>query len=215
MFKFSQLINENVEFEEIEDCLIFIYDNFGEPRVLKSNIDGGMAYNLIWNLNFNLSEYNGVEVLDKTSKLFTSLSELKSTQKRLNQFEIDFKISHKLLYVRFIPKKQSKEAGNYKFIIGQEGREIKLKTSEIIRFYRDNGVKIKNINYEYNESSENCGISISTESNIIANKEFEELFKKELNNSDIDRQIELYYSSNCVNIDPFEEKTYIMLDFDF
>lgn len=215
MFKFTQLIKENVEFEDIEDALLPIYDTYGEPRVVKSNIDGGMAYSLRWDLGFSLSEYNGVEVLDRTAKLFTSLSELKSTQKRLTEFDIDFKVGTTMLFVRFIPKKQSKEAGNYKFIIGQNGREIQLKLSEIVRFYRDKGVKIKNIEYNDNEISENCGISISTESNVEVNREFVDLFNTEFENADIDREIWASHSSTGVSIDPYEEKTYVVLDANF
>lgn len=215
MFKFTQLIKENLEFEDIEDALLPIYDTYGEPRVVKSNIDGGMAYSLRWDLGFSLSEYNGVEVLDKTAKLFTSLSELKSTQKRLTQFDIDFKVGTTMLFVRFIPKTQSKEAGNYKFILGQNGREIQLKLSEIVRFYRDKGVKIKNIEYNDNEISENCGISISTESNVEVNREFGDLFNTEFENADIDREIGVSHSSTGVSIDPYEEKTYVVLDANF
>ena len=219
MFKFTQLVKENVEFEDIEDALLPIYDMYGEPRVVKSNIDGGMAYSLRWDLGFSLSEYNGVEVLDKTAKLFTSLSELKSTQKRLTEFDIDFKVGTSMLFVRFIPKKQSKEAGNYKFIIGQNGREIQLKLSEIVRFYRDKGVKMKNVEYEDNEMSENCSITISTESSGGVNSEFEEVFTsqyREMVKQDrIDREIGVSSGTNYITIEPYEEKTYIVLDADF
>jgi len=215
MFKFTNLIKENVEFEDIEDSLLSIYDTYGEPRVVKSNIDGGLAYSLRWNLEFGLSEYNGVEVLDKAAKLFTSLSELKSTQKRLSQFDIDFKVGGTMLFVRFIPKKQSKEAGNYKFILGQNGKEIQLKLSEIIRFYRDKGVKIKNIEYVDDEAYEKCSIIISTEPNGIANQEFSEILMAQYNEIDIDREIGVTYENSLVNIEPYELKTYIVLDADF
>lgn len=219
MFKFTQLIKENVEFEDIEDALLPIYDTYGEPRVVKSNIDGGMAYSLRWDLGFSLSEYNGVEVLDKTAKLFTSLSELKSTQKRLTEFDIDFKVGTTMLFVRFIPKKQSKEANNYKFIIGQNGREIQLKLSEIVRFYRDKGIKIKNIQYDDNEISENCGITISTEPSGGVNSEFEEVFTSQyremVNQDQIYREIGVSSGNNYISIEPYEEKTYIVLDADF
>lgn len=215
MFKFTNLIKENVEFEDIEDALLPIYDTYGEPRVVKVNVDGGTAYSLRWDLEFGLGEYNGVEVLDKTAKLFTSLSELKSTQKRLAQFDIDFKVSGTMLFVRFIPKNQSQESGNYKFIIGQNGREIQLKLSEIIRFYRDKGVKIKNIEYTDNEVSDNCGITISTESDRVTNGEFEDIFNSQYRDMNIDREIGASSGTNLVSIEPFEEKTYVVLDANF
>lgn len=215
MFKFTQLIKENVEFEDIEDALLPIYDTYGEPRVVKSNIDGGMAYSLRWNLGFSLSEYNGVEVLDKTAKLFTSLSELKSTQKRLTEFDIDFKVGTTMLFVRFIPKKQSKEAGNYKFIIGQNWREVQLKYSEILRFFRDRGFRILNVDTEDNESYETSSVIINTNADAPTLIEFEEIFGHNLLEKSVERSVGISLNGGQIEIYPEEEKTYIVLDANF
>lgn len=215
MFKFTQLIKENVEFEDIEDALLPIYDTYGEPRVVKSNIDGGMAYSLRWDLGFSLSEYNGVEVLDKTAKLFTSLSELKSTQKRLTEFDIDFKVGTTMLFVRFIPKKQSKEANNYKFIIGQNWREVQLKYSEILRFFRDRGFRILNVDTEDNESYETSSVIINTNADAPTLIEFEEIFGHNLLEKSVERSVGISLNGGQIEIYPEEEKTYIVLDANF
>lgn len=170
MFKFSQLIKENIEFEDIEDSLLYIYDNFGEPRVLKTNLDGvkdgQMAYVLRWDIGFSINDYNGSEVLETTAKLFTALSELKSSQSRISGYDVDFKVSGSILFVRFIPHKKGESKGNYHFIIGQNWREVQLKYSEILRFFRDNGCKIKGIDNEDNEAYETSTVIISTDADV-------------------------------------------------
>lgn len=215
MFKFTKLIKENVEFEDIEDALLSIYDTYGEPKVIKSNIDGGLAYGLRWDLGFSLNEYSGVDVLDKTAKLFTSLSELKSTQKRLTQFDVDFKVSGTMLFVRFIPKKQSKEAGGYKFILGQNWREVQLKYSEILRFFRDKGLKILNVDFEDNEAYETSSVIISTNADAQTLMEFERIFGENLEEKEVDRSVEIGLNGGRIEIYPPEEKTYVVLDVNF
>lgn len=215
MFRFTQLIKENVEFEDIEDALLSIYDTYGEPRVVRSNIDGSLAYSLRWDLGFSLNEYSGVEVLDKTAKLFTSLSELKSTQKRLTQFDVDFKVSGTMLFVRFIPNKQSKEAGNYKFILGQNWREVQLKYSEIVRFFRDKGFKILNVEFEDNEAYETSTVIISTNADSQTLMEFERIFGENLEEKEVDRSVEIGLNGGRIEIYPPEEKTYVVLDVNF
>ena len=215
MFKFSSLIKENIEFEDIEDALLSIYDTYGEPRVVRSNIDGGLAHSLRWDLGFSLNEYSGVEALDKTAKLFTSLSELKSTQKRLTQFDVDFKVSGTMLFVRFIPKKQSKQAGDYKFILGQDWREVQLKYSEIVRFFRDKGFKILNVEFEDNEAYETSSVIISTNADAQTLMEFERIFGENLEEKEVDRSVEIGLNGGRIEIYPSEEKTYVVLDVNF
>jgi len=216
MNKFSQLIKESSEFEDIEDSLLYIYDTFGEPRVLKTNLDGvaggQMAYVLRWDIGFSINDYNGTEVLETTAKLFTALSEVKSSQNRISGYDVDFKVSGSILFVRFIPQKSGESKGNYHFIIGQDWREVQLRYSEILRFFRDKGFKIIGIETEDDEVYQRSTVIISTNADGPTLMEFERIFGYNLKEEDVDRSVELGLNGGRIEVYSPEEKTYIVID---
>lgn len=217
MIKFSQIINENQDFEDIEDSLLGIYDLFGEPRVVRTNVDKSktnqMAYSLRWDMGFSMQEYNGIEVLSKTAQLLSILSDIKSTQNRLRSYEINFKISGQLLFIRLVPLADETDArADYNFLIGQNGREVQFKYSEILRFFRDRNCKIKNILVDDNEYSQTSTLVIVTDADGSTKSEFRQIVMGELESKNVDRDIDVGIAGTSIEIYPQDEKTYVVID---
>lgn len=177
MNKFTKLIKESDSFEEIEDTLLDIYDILGKPRISTFDVGENPAYVLRWNLDFSISEYNGVDVLDKMSLLFNCISNIKSSQKRISGYDIEFKIGV-YFFIRLIPHSKSK-SDKYNFIERIFTRKfIDLSYTEIIKFFKDRGYSI-NVDYVHDIHFNHITISTKASQDII--NEFITMFKSDLN----------------------------------
>lgn len=215
MRKITQIIKEASEFEDMEDTLLLIYDLLGKPRISTFSVGESPAYVLKWTLDFSINEYQGSDVIDKVGKLFESIKEIRSSQRRIFRYRVEFKLAGVFLFIRLTPTSKS-SSENYHFIKGQDWREIKLSYGEIARFFRDNGFSIKNIDIEDNELDETSSVIIVTNADTSTVRRFADMFNQEFDSrKDIVRNIQAnVYGGNSVSIFPEEEKTYVVIDQD-
>ena len=139
------------------------------------------------------------------------IDEISLTMKRVRDYDVEFKIKEHL-YVRFIPHTESSES--YEFILGQKWREIRIDYSQVVKFFKDRGFRVKDvkmIDIEYKESTE---VKIITDADELARSEFVTLFNDEANRKYIETE-ELNRLVICedrgieILIYPEEEKTFI------
>ena len=75
------------------DTLLDIYDLLGDPRKEEYKVGDKTAYTLKWTLGFQVDEFNGVEELEKISKVFDIIKSIRSSQSRISGYDIEFKIT--------------------------------------------------------------------------------------------------------------------------
>ena len=210
MKKFSHILNESIDIEEIEDYFLNINDALGEPT--KKSIGGNKftIYEFTWTIDINIYQYNDVSKIEKLSIFFDSVKELKTSQLRINDYDIEFKLSGLTLSVRVTPKGKS-EAGDYKFFINQDWRETRIRYSEIIRFFKDNGYSVIDIAEDHDEYNESSSVTIYTNAIPEINARFVDLLKDEFekNSEEIDNEFSIRAADTYISINPISEKTYI------
>jgi len=203
-------MSQSVDIEEIEDYFLNINDALGEPT--KKSIDGDKftIYEFTWTIDINIYQYNDVSKIEKLLIFFDSVKELKTSQLRINEYDIEFKLSGLTLSVRVTPKGKS-ESNKYKFFINQDWRETRLKYSEIIRFFKDKGYSVVDIDEDVNEYSDSSSVTIYTNANLDINNEFASLLEDEFekNSEEIDHEFSIRAADTYISINPISEKTYI------
>lgn len=210
MKKFSNILNESVDIEEIEDYFLNINDVLGEPN--KKTMGNGVfiVYEFTWTIDINIYQYNDVSKIDKILTFFDSIKELKTSQIRINNYDIEFKISGLTLSVRVTPKGKS-EYSKYKFFINQDWRETRIRYSEIIRFFKDKGYSVIDIDEDEDEYNESSSVTIYTNANLDINNEFASLLEDEFekNSEEIYHEFSIRAADTYISINPISEKTYI------
>ena len=205
--------NESTEFEEIEDTLLEIYDLLGEPRKTDYNVGKKIAYTLSWDLGFTISEYNGSKELDLITKVFDVLKTIKSSQSRISDYDVEFKLTSSLI-VRLTPH-SDEVSSSYKFFIKQEWRSVVFSYGEIAKFLKDRGYRIKDTDVEEYNYGDNSSVSISTDAPGEVMVELATMISNELealDNEDYDRPVFVTGGVNSLSITPEEEKCYVELD---
>jgi hypothetical protein len=202
--------NESVEFEDIEDTLLEIYDVLGEPYKSEFDILGQKAYLLRWNLSFSMGIYNGVKELEPITKVLDCIKNIKSSQSRIRGYNIEFKITN-ILFIRLTPI-PDKPSENYKFYVGSESRNVIFSYSEISKFFTDRGYTIKDIKEDEDMNYDTVSIEIVTDANRETHIEFIEMINQEIKASKLLRPVYSYISGNSTIIRPEDEKTYVRLD---
>lgn len=205
--------NESTEFEEIEDTLLEIYDLLGEPRKTDYNVGKKIAYTLSWDLGFTISEYNGSKELDLITKVFDVLKTIKSSQSRISDYDVEFKLTSSLI-VRLTPH-SDEVSSSYKFFIKQEWRSVVFSYGEIAKFLKDRGYRIKDTDVEEYNYGDNSSVSISTDAPGEVMVELATMISNELealDNEDYDRSVFVTGGVNSLSITPEEEKCYVELD---
>ncbi len=199
-----------MDIEEIEDYFLNINDVLGEPNKKTMGSGGFIVYEFIWTTDINIYQYNDVSKIDKILIFFNSIKELKTSQIRINNYDIEFKISGLTLSARVTPKGKS-ESNKYKFFINQDWRETRLKYSEIIRFFKDKGYSVVDIDEDVNEYSDSSSLTIYTNAKLDINSEFATLLEDEFekNAEKIDREFSIRAADTYISINPISEKTYI------
>jgi hypothetical protein len=206
--------NESTEFEDIEDTLLDIYDLLGEPNKSEYSVGNKIAYTLSWNLGFTISEYNGSKELDLITEVFDVLKTIKSSQSRVLDYDVEFKLTSCSLIVRLTPH-SDEVSSSYKFFIKQNWRSVIFSYGEIAKFLKDRGYRIKNTDAEEYNSGDNSSVSISTDAPgevmvELANMIYNEL--EALDNDTYDRPVFVTGGNGNLSITPEEEKCYAELD---
>lgn len=211
MNKFSKLLNESLSFEEIEGHVLEISNVLGKPNVVTLNFGKEVGYVFKWDLKFNVEEYNGSLEIERIKKLFSMIEEISLAMKGVQDYDVEFKIKEHL-YVRFIPHTESSES--YEFILGQKWREIGIDYSQVVKFFKDGGFRVKDVKMIDNEYKESTEVKIITDADELARSEFVTLFNDEANRKYIETE-ELNRLVICedrgieILIYPEEEKTFI------
>jgi hypothetical protein len=215
MNRFSEILNESKDFEEIEDHIIPISDILGKPNVATLNYGEQVGYVFKWNLQFKLEEYNGSKEVQDIIKVFECVKELTSAMKRIEGYDVEFKIDNSL-FVRISPKTQHDD-NDYKFIVGQNWRNVIINYGQVAKFFKDQGYSIRNTKTEDNEYEETSSLYIITDAPNYVTRQFEDLFKAEFNYEYIDeetinRKINCNTNGGMIYIFPEDEKTFIVFN---
>jgi hypothetical protein len=217
MNRFSEILNENNNFDEIEDHIVPISDILGKPSVATLKFGENDGYVFKWNLSFNIEEYNGSKEIKDILTVFECIKELTSSMKRLEGFDVDFKIDNSL-FVRITPKSLS-DGTDYKFIVGQNWRNIIIDYAQVAKFFKDRGFSIRSSKINDNEFNETSDIKIVTDADSIAIGQFESLFNQEIDflynqEESINKSISCEVNGSNIYIHPDEEKTYVIFNQD-
>jgi hypothetical protein len=203
--------NESAEFEEIEDTLLEIYDLLGNPEKSEYNIGGKVAYTLIWPLGFVIDEYNGSKELDFISKVFDALKTIKSSQLRIRDYDVEFKIKDNL-FVRLTPHNEEVST-SYKFVINHDYDIVTFSYGEITKFLKDRGYRIKNTEQDWYNHDENSSIKILTDAPNLVCQELVDLIGNECNEVGEDEIfLDFIYGDGFIELVPTEENLFVHLD---
>lgn len=223
-----KMFNESIEFEEIEDTLIDIYDILGDPKKSEFKVGDKLAYVLRWELPFSISQYNGVKELDQIAKVLECVRNVKSSQNRLTGYDVEFKISN-ILFIRLTPISDNPST-NYKFFVKQDFRSIIFSYGEIAKFFKDRGYSIKSVDDPTDKSSEtsevivmsNAPSEVCQELTNLINNEISLVYKDNWESNDegghlhaynsIYRKVSCESGEGYIRIYPEEEKTWIEID---
>ena len=216
MNRFTEILNESKGFVELEGYILPITDVIGKHSVATLNFGDEVGYVFRWNLGFNISQYNGTKEVVDILKVFECLQDVSEAMNRLKSYIVDFKIDENSLSVRMTPKSES-DSQDYKFIVGQNWRNIILDYAQIVKFFRDRGFSVRSAKIKDNEYNETSDVTITTDADIIAVNEFEDLFKSEFNYHYIDeetinRKITCDVNGSNIYIYPTEEETYVIFN---
>jgi len=202
--------NESTEFEELEDTLLEIYDLLGEPEKSEYNIGGKLAYTLVWSLGFRIDEYNGSKELDFISKVFDALKTIKSSQLRIRDYDVEFKIEDNL-FVRLTP--HNEVSTSYKFIIDHDYDIVAFSYGEITKFLKDRGYRIKNAEQDWYNDDENSSIKILTDAPNLVCQELVDLIANEANKDDEDEIfLDYIFGDGFIELVPTEDNFFVHLD---
>lgn len=215
MNKFSDIINESKNFEELEDHFVPIYDILGQPSISTLKFGEKEGYIFKWKLNFEIENYNGSKEISEVMKIFQCIQTISQSTKRILDFDVEFKINDGL-YVRLTPQSSDTDA-EYKFIVKQEYRQIILDYGMIAKFFKDRGYSIRNTRIEDNEYEETSSIYITTDAPDYITNQFEDLFLSEFNyeyidEENINRRLGCTADGGMIFIYPEEEKTYVVFN---
>ena len=205
--------NESSEFEEIEDTLLDIYDLLGEPTKDEYKVGSKTGYTLRWELGFQIDEFNGVDELDKITKVFDILKGIRSSQSRISGYDIEFKITH-ILIIRLTPH-SDEVSDSYKFFIEQDGRMVLFSYGEIAKYLKDRGYRIKTVELEMYNHDDNSMFTVRTDAPGEVCVQLATLVKNELeklSEDELDRPIFVTGYNNGIEFVPEEEKCYVELD---
>ena len=208
--RYNESASEDTK-QEILDNFAHIIDDLGEPKIFIEEWGSKTKWTIKWKLDTDISLINDVSITaNKLSFIVSEMQDILSAKDRMPDFNFEISIKDSII-VKITPKDTGEN--KFKFIIGQRLREIKIKTSEIERFFANKGLRVVNVYYTDSEfdSTSSVSFQINKFDNNIFN-EFIRLFEEEYNKSDIDRNISARYLSDTIYIEPLDEKTYIIAD---
>jgi hypothetical protein len=215
MNRFSEIVKESNSFEELEDHIIPISDVLGKPSIATLKFGDKDGYVFKWNLKFNIEEYNGSKEISDIVQVFESVKTLTNAMKRIEGYDVEFKIDYGF-FVRLTPHTQS-DGGDYKFIVGQNWRNIILDYGQIAKFFKDQGYSIRNTKIEDNEYEETSSVYIITDAPDYVTSQFKEKMESEIDllynqEETINRKINCTNNGGMVYVFPEEEKTFVIFN---
>jgi len=201
--------------QDLLDCLVYINDKFGQPTIYPTKYGNSNIWYVKWDIRIDFSEFNDAEtMINKLRDIVEDIDDVLTTGDKLENFTIDMAIAGTELKLRVTPKDSGND--NYKFIVAQDGRDIKINTTEIGRFFNKNGIKITKIDdSDYNEITQQSSIKIYFDKNITDfSNQFSNMFdgeKAEMEErGELDRTFDTSIGRQSIEIYPTEEKTYIV-----
>jgi hypothetical protein len=203
-------------YKDLLDCLVYINDKFGQPSIYSTKYGNSNVWNVRWEIKMDFTEFNDAEtMISKLRDLIEDIDDVLTAGDKLEDYTVDMAIVGTELKLRFTPKDAGDD--NYKFIVQQEWREIKLNITEITRFFNKNGIKVIKVDdTDYNEITEQSSVTISFDKadNVVFG-DFRQRFereKKQMEDSgELDRPFEISFGGGNLQIYPEEEKTYIVI----
>ena len=202
--------------QDLLDCLVYINDKFGQPTIYPTKYGNSNVWNVRWEIKMDFTEFNDAETMIlKLRDLVEDIDDVLTTGDKLEDYIVDMAIVGTELKLRFTPKDTGDD--NYKFIVGQNGREIKINVTEIARFFGKYGVKVIKVDdSDYSEITQQSSISIYLAKNTTdVSDEFSQIFNSEKSemeaSGNLDREFEMSINRNTIEIYPTEEKTYIVI----
>jgi hypothetical protein len=203
-------------YNDILNSLVYINDKFGEPSIYPTKYGSSNVWNVRWEIKMDFTEFNDAEtMISKLRDLVEDIDDVLTTGDKLEDYTVDMALVGTELKLRFTPKDAGDD--NYKFIVQQEWREIKLNITEITRFFNKNGIKVIKVDdTDYNEITEQSSVTISFDKadNVVFG-DFRQRFereKKQMEDSgELDRPFQISIGHNKLEVYPEEEKTYIVI----
>jgi hypothetical protein len=216
MNRFTEILNESKSFTDLESYILPITDIIGKHNVATLNFGEEVGYVFRWNLGFNINQYNGTKEVNDILKVFECLQDVAEAMERLKSYIVDFKFDDTSLSVRMTPKSES-EGQDYKFIVGQNWRNIILDYAQIVKFFRDRGFSVRSARIKDNEYNETSDVTIITDADMIAIGEFESMFNKEVDvlyneEESLNRSVTCDVNGSNIYIYPDEEETYVIFN---
>ena len=203
-------------YKDLVDCLVYINDKFGEPTIYPTKYGNSNIWNVRWEIKIDFSEFNDAEtMISKLRDIVEDIDDVLATGEKLEDFIVDMAIVDTELKLRFTPKDTGDD--NYKFIKGQDGREIKINVTEIARFFGKHGIKVVKVDdTDWNEISEQSSVTIYLDKEDgVARDEFSQKFYSEKtqmqSQGELDRDFEMSIDRKKIEIYPTDEKTYIVI----
>lgn len=210
--KHLKKFNESIQ-QDIFDNFAFIIDTLGDPKIDREKWGDDDKWTLIWDIGLDLTIMNEVsKVIEKLSVIISEMEDIISAKERLTDYNFGISLTN-VLKVQLTPKETGSD--DYNFIIDQNWGRIKLNITDIERCLASKGIKIKKVEQDYIEISENSSIKVEYENfNYEKFKEFLDIFTSQLNaaheNEVIDRDIDISYGPTAMEIYPIEEKTFLV-----
>jgi hypothetical protein len=203
-------------YKDLLDHLVYINDKFGQPDIYSKKYGNSKVWNVKWEIKMDFTEFNDAEtMISKLRDLVEDIDDVLTTGDKLEDYTVDMALVGTELKLRFTPKDAGDD--NYKFIVQQEWREIKLNITEITRFFNKNGIKVIKVDdTDYNEITEQSSVTIYFDKadNVVFG-DFRQRFereKKQMEDSgELDRPFEISFGGGNLYIYPEEEKTYIVI----
>jgi hypothetical protein len=203
-------------YKDLLDCLVYINDKFGQPTIYPTKYGNSNVWNVKWDIKMDFNEFNDADaMITKLRDIVEDIDDVLTTADKLEDYTIDMAIVGTELKLRVTPKETGDD--NYKFIVGQDWREIKINITEIARFFNKNGIKVIKVDdTDWNEISEQSSITIYLDKiDTEIYNQFSQMFNDEKTqmeeDGDLDRPFEMSIGQKNINIYPMEEKTYIVI----
>ena len=207
--KFNESKYDDIQ-QDIEYAIGFIIDKLGDPNIKRERWGENMKFTYTWGLGINISHLNKAEdLINKIKDIMEEMDDLIAAKDRLPDYDIYMSIDTRIIIV-FIPKENTSSEG-YKFIIGQNRREIQLKKTEIERFFRTKECTIIDTRSIETDDTSSVEFTIDKQDSTSI-EEFKTLFLDELrDNEDIDTELYIDTGNSTFEIYPDSEKRYIVL----